>query len=258
MIHLDHTSLGRGRDPLAPQRAVVIVPFRDRGFDPLRRMNLEAVLAWWESSPWPVHVVDDGRARDAQFNRSAAYNRGVELANQAGADVVIYTEADMLIPHEQVARAVEEAAGQPGLVVPFTTYNYLSPVDSDRVRHGANLAVITPESTMGNGASMGAVNVVSMDSLAAIGCWDEAFEGNWYDDNAMERAFAVCCGVRRHVSGPAWHLYHLPGWAGEHLTDADRAATEANRLRWERYEAATTPEEIRALTGEGREVVPVV
>lgn len=243
-------SPGRERDPLAPRRAVVVIPFRDRGRDPLRQQNLESVLAWWEAGPWPVHVVDDGRAGDAQFNRSAAYNRGADLARGLDAEVVIYTEADMLIPHEQVAHAVEAAVDQPGLAVPFTTYNYLSPVDSARVRHGANLTIIVPESTMDNGASMGAVNVVSLESLDAIGQWDEGFEGNWYDDNAMERAFSVCCGVRRHVPGPAWHLYHLPGWAGEHLTDADREATEANRQRWLRYEAATTPEQIRALTGE--------
>lgn len=244
------SSSGRGRNPLAPRRAVVVVPFRDRGVDPLRLQNMEAVLAWWEGAPWPVHVVDDGRTGDAQFNRSAAYNRGADLARGLGAGVVIYTEADMLIPHEQVALAIDEAAERPGLVVPFTTYNYLSPVDAARVRQGANLASVVPASTMDDGASMGAVNVVSTDSLTAIGRWDERFEGNWYDDNAMERAFAVCCGVRRHVPGPAWHLYHLPGWTGDHLTEADREATEANRQRWLRYEAATTPEQIRALTEE--------
>lgn len=249
-------SLGRGRDPLAPQRApgtaVVVVPFRDRGHDPRRRRNLDAVLSWWANNSWPVIVVDDGREGDAQFNRSAAYNRGAAAATSAGADVVIYTEADMLIPHDQVAAAVEAALDAPGLVVPFATYCYLSDAETDRFRHGAAIASLRPESTMGNGSSMGAVNVVSMDSLTAVGGWDEGFEGNWYDDNAMERAFAVCCGPRRHIAGPALHLYHLPGWAGDHLTDADRAATEANRLRWERYAAATTPEQIRALTGEHR------
>lgn len=250
-------SSGHGRNPSVPRRAVVVIPFRDRGHDPLRQQNLDAVLAWWKSSPWPVHVVDDGRTGAAQFNRSAAYNRGADLARELGVDVVVYTEADMMIPHGQIEQAIEAAAEQPGLVVPFTTYNYLSPVDSARVRHGANLIPLVPESVMDNGASMGAVNVVSLAALDAIGRWDEGFEGNWYDDNAMEQAFAVCCGVRRHVFGPAWHLYHLPGWTGDHLTDADREATEANRQRWLRYEAATTPEQIRALTGEGHEDAPV-
>lgn len=242
----------RGTNPDGTASAVLVVPFRDRGLDPRRAANLDAVLRWWDGSPWPVHVVDDGRTGDEQFNRSAAYNRGIEIANAADADVIVYTEADMLIPWAQVASAVSTAEQQAGLVVPFSEYRYLSDVDSPTVRQTLRPRDMTPESVMGNASSMGAVNVVSMASLAAVGCWDEAFEGNWYDDNAMERAFAVCCGERRHISGPAWHLFHLPGWAGDHLTDADRAATEANRLRWERYEAATTPEQIRALTGESR------
>jgi hypothetical protein len=247
----------RGRNPSAVRHAgeaLVVIPFRDRGIDPRRSRNLARVLDWWADSPWPVMVVDDGRAGDAQFNRSAAYNRGAEAARDAGASVVVYTEADMLIPHGQVAAAIQAAKGSPGLVVPFTTYRYLSERDSELVCDGTLAAdVAVPESEMGDGASMGAVNVVSMASLDAVGGWDENFEGNWYDDNAMERAFAVCCGVRRHVPGPAWHLYHLPGWTGDHLSEADRAATEANRRRWERYAAAGTPEQIRALTGGHRE-----
>lgn len=256
-----HTHPGGERDPLAPRvagNAVVVIPFRDRGHDPLRAQNLQRVLAWWAAGPWPVAVVHDGREGDAQFNRSAAYNRGVEAASAAGADVVIYTEADMLIPYAQVAEAVEAALVAPGLVVPFLTYNYLSESDSQLVRDGATVDDLTPQNAVDDGGSMGAVNVVSMDSLAAVGCWDEGFEGNWYDDNAMEQAFAVCCGARRHVPGPAWHLYHLPGWTGDHLTEADRAATEANRQRWLRYQAAGTPEQIRALTGEHRANLPVV
>ena len=260
MTPAGNDSLGREGNPLAPQRApsaLVVIPFRDRGHDPLRQQNLDRVLAWWAESPWPVRVVDDGRDGDAQFNRSAAYNRGAVAATTAGVDVVIYTEADMLIPYQQVDAAVQAAADAPGLVVPFTTYCYLSPDGSQLVRDGREPATVAPESRMDNGASMGAVNVVSMDSLAAIGQWDENFEGNWYDDNAMERAFALCCGVRRHVPGPAWHLYHLPGWSGDHLTDEDRAATEANRLRWERYAAATTPQEILHLTRERRADLPL-
>lgn len=231
--------------------ATLVIPFRDRGRDPLRQQNLDAVLRWWHGSPWPVIVVDDGRSGDEQFNRSAAYNRGMDAAASLGADVVIYTEADMLIPWVQIHEAVN-AAEQPGLVVPFSEYRYLSAADSPTVRETLAPHDVSPESVMGNATSMGAVNVVSMSTLTAVGGWDEAFEGNWYDDNAMERAFDICAGPRRHVHGPAWHLYHLPGWTGEHLTDADRAATEANRQRWLRYAAATTPDEIRTLTGETR------
>jgi hypothetical protein len=231
--------------------AHIVIPFRDRGRDPLRGKNLGTVVDWWTGSPWPIHVIDDGRDTDAQFNRSAAYNRGLKLAAEDGADVVIYTESDMLVPWAQIEAAVHTARCHRGLVIGFTSYRYLSEHDAARVRGGARPKDMIPESTMDNGASIGAVNVVSLDTMQAVGQWDETFEGSWYDDTAMFHAFRVAAGEPRWVAGPGWHLYHLPGWTGDHLTDEDRAATARNAARWELYRQATTAERIRELTAGG-------
>ncbi len=92
---------------------------------------------------------------------------------------------------------------------------------------------------MDDSQSIGAINIVSRATLNKVGGWDECFEGNWYDDVAMKIAFEKVGGITRWVDGPAFHLYHLPGHTGDHLTDADRAATAARcgRHRW------TNPEE---------------
>ena len=69
-------------------------------------------------------------------------------------------------------------------------------------------------------------------SIAAEVCggFTEATHGNWYDDNIIEEGYAFLTGQKtRWVEGPAVHMYHLPGWTGDHLTDADRAATAMNR-----------------------------
>lgn len=225
----------------------VIIPFRDRGTDPLRAVNLQRVREEWSGFPGQVIVVDDGRTGDAQFNRSAAYNSGIDLAGPA--EVLVFAECDMLIRAPQVVRAIRLAAAAPGLVIPFTQYHYLSAIDSSRVRaHKVTPDQCIPERTMDNGASIGAINVVSRGSIVAVGQFDEQFEGNWYDDNAMRIAFEIAAGPTRWVKGPADHLYHLPGWRGDHLTDADRAATEANRQRLQRYQHAETVGEILALT----------
>lgn len=85
-------------------------------------------------------------------------------------------------------------------------------------------------------------------TLDLIGQWDEGFEGNWYDDDAMKIAFELCAGPTRWIDGPAHHLYHLPGWKGDHLTAADRAATAANKARLRLYQRAEQPAQIRELT----------
>jgi len=237
--------------------AAIVIPFRDRGIDPLRRQNLDRVLKHWADYPAEIHIVDDGRSSDQPFNRSRAYNHGAAVTD---ADVLIYTESDMLIPFEQINQAVDQAFTAPGLVVPFTEYRYLSPEDSERVRQ-CEVEPQDCEPAYARGGSIGAINVISRHTLDLIGQWDENFEGSWYDDDAMKHAFEICAGPTRYVTGPAYHLYHLPGaaskryahlpgWNGEHLTDADRDATDANRARYQRYLAATTPEEIRALTCE--------
>lgn len=228
-------------------KIALIIPFRDRGIDPLRKANLERVLEHWRPYTKTALAIDDGREGDAQFNRSAAYNKGVRRRRVA--EVFIFTESDMILDYGQIDKAVQMALEAPGLVVPFTQYRYLSPRDSERVRAGEIAPEdCTPESTMDNGRSIGAVNVVSRETLNLIGQWDESFEGNWYDDNAMQRAFEVCAGPTRWVDGPAHHLYHLPGWKGSHLTDEDKAATARNKARYGLYQRAETPERIRELT----------
>lgn len=229
-------------------RTAVIIPFRDRGLDPRRGANLDVVMAWWYAHGLEAVIVDDGLEGDAPFNRHRAYNRAVEQYPEA--DVFVFTEADMLIHPDQIKEAVAMAYDHVGLVVPFTQYRYLSDSTTEIIRDAYHdmdpddlatlweLSTDDPfsvfqfdaESTMDNGKSIGAVNVVSKATLNVTGGFTEATSGNWYDDNIIEEGFAFLTGQRtRWVDGPAVHLYHLPGWTGEHLSAEDKAATRRNR-----------------------------
>ncbi|WP_094359933.1 hypothetical protein [Mycobacterium marinum] len=228
-------------------KVAVIIPFRDRGRDPLRPANLERILEHWQDYGHPVIIAADGRQHDDQFNRSAAYNHGT---TQTDADILIYAESDMLISHRQIDQAIDAAATQPGLVIPFTEYHYLTPQASRQVLTGQTQPQnAATQYIKAGGRSIGAINILSRHTLNLTGQWDEQFSGSWYDDNAMHRAFTICAGPTRWITGPAYHLYHLPAHKGPHLTQADRQATQANRARWDMYRQATTPNEIRALTG---------
>ena len=227
----------------------IIIPFRDRGLDPRRGANLEIVLAWWYAHGFEATVVDDGLSGDAQFNRHRAYNRAVDRFPET--DVFVFTEADMLIHPSQILTGIAMALRSPGLVVPFTQYRYLSdgvtatlrdyyhdePTEATAqlfgqpVEHEASIFVGWPvEYTMNNGRSIGAVNIVSRETLRLTGGFTEKTSGNWFDDNIIEEGFKFLTGCNtRWVDGPAVHLYHIPGHKGEHLSAADMEATEKNR-----------------------------
>lgn len=224
----------------------VVIPFRDRGRDWRRLANLNRAIEHWAKAGIYAHVFDDGRAGDEQFNRSACYNRAVRELN---ADVFVFSEADMLTPNVQIDNGIELATEAAGLVVPFSHFLAMEPSDTDLVRaHLISPAEAASEMIRGHRQSIGAVNIASRESIEAIGQYDEHFEGAWFDDDAMNIAFEICCGPTRFVEGPGYHMHHLPGAQGEHLTDADRAATAANRARHQSYLAAETPDDIRALT----------
>lgn len=238
-------------------KVAFVIPFRDRGKDPNRPRNLDAARTWLEHvGLGPVVVSGDGRDGDAQFNRSAAYNRG---AAEMDADVTVFYESDLLVPRAQLVDGIRLAGEAPGLVVPFSNFMAVTERYTPWVRAEVQLGRIPrglddvrpefAEQVRGDRKSTGAVNIVSRETLTAIGQWDEQMAGAWFDDDAMEIAFRTCAAPTRFVDGPGWHMYHLSGASGGHLTAEDRAATAANKARWLLYRAAVgDPEKIRKLT----------
>lgn len=233
----------------------IILAWRDSG-NANRQANLAAVLDHLTPTGLPIVLADDGRGQ-GPFNRSAAYNHGMRLSPS---EVYAFHEADMLVPLPQLEASVELAREGLGLVVPFDQYRYLSEEVSRLVISEALQPVAADaEWTMDNGRSIGAVNVVSAESMRWVGQWDEALEGHGYDDNVMHRAFEVACGPTRFVPGPGYHLWHPMAFApwernteaaeAKNFTPEEVAATMRNQIRLRDYQAATTPEQIRELTG---------
>lgn len=224
--------------------AAILIGFRDRGTDPLRKANLNHVLDYWEPFGLPIHVVDDGGSGAEQFNRHKAYNRA---AHQTTADILCYVESDMLLPYHQMDEAIQ-AAHTPGLVVPFTERHEYGPTESQAIRAGDDPHTHTATVIKPKPRRTGAINVLSRTTLHMVGGYDEQFTGCWFDDKSMHRAFDVAVAPTRWIEGPSYHLYHLPGYEGTHLTPEDKAATQANKRRYNQYRQAKTPDQIRALT----------
>lgn len=232
------------------RETLVCIPFRDRG-DGWRRANLSLVCAHLGELATVV-VVDDGRQGADQFNRSAAYNKGVKIARQGGFSSIIFNEADMIVPYTQLTESDHLSRLRPGLVVPFSERHELSQSATLLCQEkGWSPMELEAENVYGDCVSMGAVNVVSMATMDKVGAWDETFEGAWYDDNAMFRAFEIASGQPRWVAGRGTHLWHMPTQRPD-ASEEDKAATERNKNRYEnQYLRAQTPEEIRILTSGG-------
>lgn len=232
----------------------LVIPFRDRGIDPCRPLNLEFVSRWWTRSgiPWPLYVVSDGRVGNSPFNRSAAYN--LAIADHPEVDVFVFIESDVFCGSDQIANGIELAQRAPGLVVGFSRFLEVSESDSVKVRAGdIDVTEAEVKQIRDDYGSNGAVNIVSRRALDMVGGYDESFSAAWWDDSAMKIAFDICCGPTRFVEGDLFHLFHKSGGRpGAVTTQEDRAATQRNKERWLKYKRATTPRQIRRLTrGEG-------
>lgn len=186
--------------PVPVNSVAIIVPFRDRGGDPLRAANLERVVHHWSLFPAPLIVADDSRTGDAPFNRSAAYNRG---ASQTDAHILIYTESDMLIHYDQIDKAIAMATERVGLVVPFTERRELNAEDSELVR---TLKKAPPncEHYERIGNNYGCINIISRPTL----------QPSDNSTNPLKAGLTMIapCGK------PSKKLPHLPGSSMDLLT----------------------------------------
>lgn len=231
----------------------IVIPWR--GSDPHRLANLDRVIEWLTPLGLPIVLASDKREDGQPFCRSAAYNHGMELSPS---EVFVWHEADVLVPHEQLLAATERSRTGLGLVVPFIEYRYMSEVTSSLILQGAKPDQFYPEWVMPHGRSIGAVGVCSAETMRWVGQWDETLEGHGFDDNAMFHAFLTATSVS-WVDGPATHLWHRMAYAPwERNTEASDAAnfspeeveaTKRNKARVHLYQHATTPAEVRALTG---------
>jgi hypothetical protein len=195
----------------------------------------------------PVIVTDDGNT-DGPFNRSAAYNRGYAQV-PAGIDVVLWNEADTVIPRAQVLAAADLAGQAPGIVVPFTERHELSRAQAQRVLTGQAdpTVMVGAEKVYTDGISIGQAGVTSRATVDAAGGWCEAFRGWGYDDTAMFYVFKVLAGGPRWVDGPGIHLWHPH--ALRQQTDEQREASLANR-RLSRHMRTLNVDELRAFLAE--------
>ena len=220
-------------------RIAVVIPWRSSN-DPDRDSAQRYVEDYYNSLPLHQVIVTSDGTEAGPFNRHRAYNLGYA---QTDADVILWNEADTLIPLDQIEYAAHLALETPGLVIPYSERHELDATQTATVYdHDVDPFTLTGEyAVYRDGTSIGQAGVTSHATIDAIGGqWDERFAGWGYDDNAMMHVFALLAGSPRWVQGKGVHLWHVP----VHQANPDNEQTQRNAAR-HAWLTSLTPDELR-------------
>lgn len=224
----------------------VCVPWYDTGCDD-RRAAWDFCRAWW--SRQNVYVSDaDTRARGR--------NDAARRAFADGADVIVWADADTVVPIPQLYAAAALAHDTDRYTVAFTEHVRL-------FRYQLPSETATGHLVLRASAGVGAC---SRTLFELTGGYDERFRVWGGEDRAFQYVADTLAGQGEAVHGRSWHIWHP---ADEHQTNQtpEREAQVELALRYKKaagYEpvagvlrrtpgVAPNPDEIRALLAE-REV----
>jgi cellulose synthase/poly-beta-1,6-N-acetylglucosamine synthase-like glycosyltransferase len=224
--------------------AQVIIPWR--GGDPDRAAAYAFVDDWTASIGLPRIAVDAEDGAPGVFHRAAAKNEGARLS--AWADVLIFNDADMIIPRESYVELIDRAAESRKLVVGFFEYRTLEKATSQMVYDGQLEPFDAPAFSSHGGFSLGGVIAIRQDAFAEVGGYDERFLGWCCEDTA----FAIACitvlgspdAPYERLEGPGLHFFH------EHATlYEDRNLEADNGQLLARYNNVHDVSELREVQG---------
>jgi hypothetical protein len=194
-------------------RSIVIVPAY--GLEGVRASNCDRVLAHLNGAGLrtftvaPLTVTTMGQAR----------NLGAELTmlEPDPAEVLVFNDADSVVPSRQILRAVEWARQSPGLVYAYDLYLRL---DADgRIEQ----ELFAPPSA-------GCI-AISRAAFGELGGFDVRFQGWGYEDVEFATRAQRLWPIRR-VSGILEHLWHGSRRADDSPADSDPELVERNRQLW--------------------------
>ena len=217
-------------------KVTVAVPFRAGALD--REIHAEYVSARLrEMVPDATHLVVDV---EGEFSRARVRNEAVRLA---GSGVVVLCDADTLPEEHALTAAIEGAAQDGRLHLPYTRYRALSPEGTLAVYargvHPGD-APVEDESRR----PIGGVWVISTDAWWRAGGMDETFKGWGFEDDSFFTAANVLLGQTVRHEGTITHLHHKPA------ANLQSPEYRRNRARFQQYvRARRSPEQMRTLVG---------
>lgn len=170
---------------------MVYIPWRDTGCQ-WRSRALGYVTKWWTDMGHVVTYVDSG---DDKFSRAASRNLAVR---SAGSGVICVADADMFCDSLDVDY-------QGGLHLPYTRYNALTcAATADRYLGRVNNDI----EAFNESQSTAGIMIVDCDEWRAAGGMCEEYVGWGFEDTDFSKRIKIT-----RTEGPAYHLWHPPGFS---------------------------------------------
>lgn len=175
----------------------LVISYRDKGC-PHRSAAFDYTLAYYQGFIDEIIV-------EGQGARPEALNLAI---GRASGDVIVQADADSLVNPGMLGFAVVWAT-EPGLIVPFERYLYLTPLATERVLAGADPFTMGPDDCIVSGhGGVGNVTVFSRETWERSGRYDERFRTWGGDDAAFAYAAEAFCAPTRRLEGDMVHLWH--------------------------------------------------
>lgn len=179
-------------------KVIVIVPWRSKGCRH-REAAWRRVRREWGG--WDVVTADDD---GEPFSRAASLNLA---AIEHPADVYVIADADTLVDGRQVAEAVALAGAEPGIVLAYSTFRYLSRRGTKAVLGGYR-GPWEPLTEWSLDWTVSSCLAVSAATWAAVGGFDDRFRAWGGEDVAFVHACETLAGPTRRILGSVWHCWH--------------------------------------------------
>lgn len=207
-----------------PHETVVVVPWRDPGC-PHRRAAWEWCKARWAVYGYPIVEADC----EGPWNKPRALN---ETISRLDCRTLIVADADVAIPPERAAQAVQLAQHLPWIVPHTTTQRLDQPATDTLLKTGVaqDGRVMPPYRSVPGGGLF----VLTRAQWHHTYGMDPAFTGWGAEDEAWAAVADTLIGPHHRLDGDLTHLYHPPGLRTGHPT------WQANRALYGQYRKATT------------------
>lgn len=209
----------------------IIIPYRPLSAARARNFNFVKTYYTKLLPEAELVVADDPDKTLFRFNRGRALNEGVK---RSIGDVLVFADTDYLIEPEVLLKAMRELNPSMGMVVPYTSVNFLTE-DASKVVCVGIASPFDPKLSVDytfDILATGGFNILTREAFLRVGGFDERHLGWGYEDASLAGSIQTLVGDIHWIPSKAVHLHH------EINQNPGTPERETSRALCKRYEQA--------------------